>query len=546
MAKDLFSKIIKDYNNELEMILEKKDFDSSVKNLLLSMLYKIENGYDDYKKVKVNVCSKRQFVKEIIETIEKRCEKIEFIKPTSDEGNKLYEEKINCIVDKEKGTIKTFQNEKSMLDAVLQMRQEDIKLNQKYGIMNEAIKEMLLIGNNMNCLELITDFNGWSWDITVNGRKNVVYNILYQYITLLTGNKVLESWINNRKDDEVEELPSNLILSSKYNETFGITKKEIIGEEEDYVSKIRELFQEKYGEELEKEFYRKVMQVAILECIKNNNDFEEKVQDRIKELKNKLSKMKNNKTFVENLSKEKKEINKQIEKIDFLLNSENKLKEEYEKTNEKLPNKEKIFSVSHYKLLIEKQRTNKLNEIKEINKKMDPNEYVKIKSEYEDKIDFYEEIKLEDKTKNNTERLLKNLQKSFIKCFEIKLQNTNENKEIENLIYELRYYKLISEAVIKDSISVKKLEEKLIKKACEQKILTRFCEEDSTNYLILREVFITKIIDLDTLVFVLKYSKGFITIKIYDGTTDDETKQIELTEKTVLIVKLNKKIKLWA
>ena len=240
MAKDLFSKIIKDYNNELEMILEKKDFDSSVKNLLLSMLYKIENGYDDYKKV--NVCSKRQFVKEIIETIEKRCEKIEFIKPTSDEGNKLYEEKINCIVDKEKGTIKTFQNEKSMLDAVLQMRQEDIKLNQKYGIMNEAIKEMLLIGNNMNCLELITDFNGWSWDITVNGRKNVVYNILYQYITLLTGNKVLESWINNRKDDEVEELPSNLILSSKYNETFGITKKEIIGEEEDYVSKIRELF----------------------------------------------------------------------------------------------------------------------------------------------------------------------------------------------------------------------------------------------------------------------------------------------------------------
>ena len=34
----------KDYNNELEMILEEKDFSSNIKNLLLSMLYKIEAG----------------------------------------------------------------------------------------------------------------------------------------------------------------------------------------------------------------------------------------------------------------------------------------------------------------------------------------------------------------------------------------------------------------------------------------------------------------------------------------------------------------------
>ena len=33
----------KDYNNELEEILERKEFSNDVKNLLLSMLYKIEN-----------------------------------------------------------------------------------------------------------------------------------------------------------------------------------------------------------------------------------------------------------------------------------------------------------------------------------------------------------------------------------------------------------------------------------------------------------------------------------------------------------------------
>ena len=49
---------IKDYNNELEKILESKLFSYDVKNLLLSMLYKIENAYKDYETVKVEVPSK--------------------------------------------------------------------------------------------------------------------------------------------------------------------------------------------------------------------------------------------------------------------------------------------------------------------------------------------------------------------------------------------------------------------------------------------------------------------------------------------------------
>ena len=36
---------IKDYNNELEKILENKLFSYDVKYLLLSMLYKFENAY---------------------------------------------------------------------------------------------------------------------------------------------------------------------------------------------------------------------------------------------------------------------------------------------------------------------------------------------------------------------------------------------------------------------------------------------------------------------------------------------------------------------
>ena len=50
-SKNIFNNL-KDYNNELEKVLEGKSFSQEVKNLLLSMLYKVEISYADYKKNK--------------------------------------------------------------------------------------------------------------------------------------------------------------------------------------------------------------------------------------------------------------------------------------------------------------------------------------------------------------------------------------------------------------------------------------------------------------------------------------------------------------
>ena len=53
MAKkeDLFSKLnIKDYNNQLENILENKSFSEDTKNILLNILYKIETAYEARKR----------------------------------------------------------------------------------------------------------------------------------------------------------------------------------------------------------------------------------------------------------------------------------------------------------------------------------------------------------------------------------------------------------------------------------------------------------------------------------------------------------------
>ena len=66
---------IKDYNEELENILGEKTFSKDVKNLLLSMLYKIENSYEDYKKTKVDVEPQNEYLEELIKIIRKRLQR---------------------------------------------------------------------------------------------------------------------------------------------------------------------------------------------------------------------------------------------------------------------------------------------------------------------------------------------------------------------------------------------------------------------------------------------------------------------------------------
>lgn len=550
MAKDIFSKIVKDYNNELEEILEKKAFSEDVKNLLLSMLYKIENSYEDYKKTKVNVCTKKQFVKEILETIKNNCNEIEIVKPLTEEGKKFYDEQIDCIVDKENGKIKTFQNEKSILDAILKIRQQEINILEEYDLYKEPIIEMLSIGNSMNSLEVIRDFNGWSWDITIKNYKEEIYNKIYQLITILLGNKELDTWLNNRKIEEQEEVPSNVILSSKYNESFGITKEEIQGERKDYLKELILKFETLYGEELTKTFIEELVKLLIIVCSKYNKEYKDKIEEKINELEEKYEEMNDNKVFLESLSKEKREINKKIKEIDTILTDEKTLKEEYQKRNEKLPNKEKIFSVSHLRLMLEKQRNNYLEEIKKINKNMEPKEFVKIKSELEKNILFYKDIKIEDLSKKNIERLQTKLEEEFLKCFTKKIERAEEKKQIEDLIYEIRYYKLILPNINSTNINsnynkiLEKVEKQLIQKACEEKVLVRFSEDEELNYKILKNILETKIIDIDQIVYVVKYNKGILTINIYDGNIEDTQVQIEIKEKTELSVKLNKKIKL--
>ena len=79
--ENLLGKIVqKDYNNELEKVIETKDFDEDVKNLLLSIFYKVEISYKDYKKVKRNVESKQEYIEKLLKIIQENCEIIKTVK----------------------------------------------------------------------------------------------------------------------------------------------------------------------------------------------------------------------------------------------------------------------------------------------------------------------------------------------------------------------------------------------------------------------------------------------------------------------------------
>ncbi len=550
MAKeDIFSKInLKDYNNELENILEQKDFSSDVKNLLLSMLYKIENGYKDYATVKVNVSSKKYFLKKIIEIIQEECKQIHLVKPLTEESKELEENNINYKIDKEEGKITVYPNERMILEALVTLHQKEIELENIYEIFEIGLQEVLTKGNRMNIVEVIRDFNGWSWDITTSQMESKNINLVYQNLLILLGNNFLKMWVTNDviQEEEEIELPSNEILRSKYNDSFGMTKEEMQEEKKiNYIEKMQELLIKKYGEEAQEFFIQWVKTVIAIGSNRNQKQ-KEKILVKQQEIQEKFALMQVHKKYLEEISKQKKEITNKIKQIDTLLSDEKQLKEEYDERNSKLPNKQKIFSVSHLRIMLEKQRENLLKDIKEYNKQIEPKEFINKKNELEEKLQFFESIGIKEQEKVDEVKQIDVLQNLFLNCFLAKIKKAETKKEISNLLYELRYYEQIPyEQTQANQEKIKNIEKQLIKKACTAKILTTFSEQEELNQAILANLFQSKIVNLENTIYLLKYHKGILKLQIYDDNIEEETKEIPIIKKVELQVKLNKKIKVW-
>lgn len=496
--EELFSKLkFKNYNNELEKILEKKDFSADVKNLLLSMLYKIETSYEDYSTVKAEDRLKSEIIQEILNIIKIECYDIKIVKVGSKEADILLNSKAECIANKETGEIISYPNEKSILFALYRLKnRKESQCNVDKKIY-EPVSKLLEIGSSLNIKEIITDFDGWAWNKETLKEADLIYNCIYQNLVLL----------------EIKEFSKENIIKST-NEKNGI------------------------------KLYKTICKIAVL--IYDNEDFRKNLNIYTDTVKKQLEEMNDKVTYLKRYSESKKKLEIKIKDIDKKLMDADLLKEEYEKRNAKLSKANKIFSISDLSDIIQQERKKHIIEITEINSKMDPKKYAKTKENLEETLEIIDVMN----TEKNIEELFLELQKDFISALEYNLKNAKFKREVLNLIYKLRYYKTLSIAPDKQIKGITELQDKInrlqkniLTQACNLGFITIISNDVAQNYKSIAEIMNTKIINLEKIQLEILQDKDKSLINIYDET---------ILEKSILIskieepnIKFGKKFKLF-
>ena len=512
MKEDFFSKLtVKNYNNELEKILEAKDFSKDVKNLLLSMLYKVESSYHDYAKVKRNVENKNDFIELILNNI-KMCNKIKIIRPASTRAEELENKNKTFEIHKEEKEIEIFPNEKSLLYAIYYLGNEKMYLNEKYDYIRIALPTLLNEGKDNNKVEIIRDFNAWSWNTNPDEITNITCNLIYQNLLILLGYNQLDSWMKSENyEDKLE------ILEQKLSNLYGETE----------TKKILDL----------------IYKISISLCAKRNNKERERLEDEFKYIKIDYEKIQNKKEFLTSLSEKKKQLLEKIGQIDTKLKDDKLLEEEYYARNETLPQYNKMMNIEHFVQILNKERRKALKGIEECNTLMEPKKYVEEKERLKKEFEFLEYLE-----KDIDEEMLK-VQKLFLKAFQKKIEMAENKKEVIELIYMLRYYYFIPynhNEYIKDNKKLieplKETTKTLIQIMYKFKIINKLLINSKTSQEIISKIFETRIMDLETIEIEITKQEEILKINIYDKEEFEKTFEIAYDAKEK--IKTGKKIKL--
>lgn len=400
----------KDYNNELEKVLEKKAFDENTKSLLLGILYKIETAYSDYETVKSDVKSKEDFIQAIIDSIQNDCERIKVVKLNSVEsemlGNKTF------LVEKEKKRIICYPMERKLLYCIAKISKKEKIIKNNYPIIDKTLTDLINVGNSIDTVEPMRDFNGYSWTTIPTEIESIFHNLIYQNIRILIGHQFLDNWVKN----------SEYII--------------------DYMELFENKLEEKYGIQKKEELIELLKEISVLLAIRYNSKLKSKLQKEKKELDFKLEKIRDNQNFVQEITKEKKELTNEIKRMDETLNDKQMLQEEYEKRNKNLALEEKIFSIRILSQLMAEERKEKIKRIEKLNLLLNPQKFVEFKKDLEQREKYLKWIRTKEIEKKIKEVALK-IQKVFLECYQIKIENIQNKQEIMKLIYEFRYYCLL-------------------------------------------------------------------------------------------------------
>ncbi len=499
-----------DRNEALEMVLEQKDIDEKTKNLLQGILYKIEVSYSDYKKAKVINKTEKKYVDEIISNIKKRCNKIFTISfnekiSNSDISEEL--EKNKFYVDDKQ--IITYPIEEKLLYAIEKSINKKKIVNGKYGDFSKIISDFIITGKNIDRVEVLRDFNGWSWTTIKKEIENIRANLVYQTLQILLGEDFMQNWTLD---------------------TDGI-----IG----YFDLLKNLINQKYGKDISVNFENLIKKICLLNESQNYYTLKKEYIQKLNNIQIKFKNMEDVTKYINDLTDEKKSIENKIAELQKIISSEKKLKEEYCKYNETVPLEKKIFSVKVLKNQIKAKILELLNRIEEINNDLTPYRFLELKEQINNEKTLIETIYY---TKEEEDKLFIEFEKIFLECFEKQLKDL-KTEELIKLIYKFRYYVLLPFDENKSIKDVEELSDKIIEIKKELLKLAKKLKIVSNNvpFEVWTHIFETRIIELNQLYYKIfkEYDKKYV--QIFDEKISEEKYIINNIEKN----KINKKIKIF-
>ena len=507
----MLEKLIKnDRNEKLETVLEQKHIEEQVKNLLQGILYKIEVSYKDYQKAKVTSRTEKQYVNEIISDIQRKCQEIKTVKFQNDIVNPEIKHKLEknkyYIDDK---LVLAYPIEEKLLYAVEKKSNSDKIVNDKYEMLTIPLSNIINTGKSLDRVEVLRDFNGWSWTTIKKEIENIKANLVYQTLRILEGEDFVESWTKDKD---------------------GII---------DYVQMLKENIKNEYGEEISNSIEECLTKISIMNGIEISAEYRKDIENKLKESEEKLQKFKDTNKFINEITQNKKVATDEIAKIEKILSQEKRIKEEYEKRNSTAPLDKKIFSIRVLKQQLKEQKMQYLNEIEESNYLLIPENFLKEKNKAQKQKELFEILNY---TEEEKEKVLIEFEKIFLECFKKKIAKTKP-EELDKIIYIFRYYLLLPFNLQENIKDVKELqdniievEKKIVKLAKEKKVIS-----NEVPFEVMTHVFQTRIIKLEELYYKIITENDKNYVQIFDENITEDKFEISNIEKK----KINKKIRIF-
>ena len=542
----IFKNIIKNnYIYEVEKVLEKKKITNEIRSLVMDTLFKIEETYPNYKRVKVDVLEKKDYIGQIIIAL-KKVENIDIMYMQEKDVLKCLTK--TTVEKNQRGyyDIQIYQNNLSLLYALQTI------VNEEYGgdelPCSSAFDKILKIGGIYSDIEILRDFSGWNWNRNKIKNFNIYYDIIYKNLLLILG---IDKMIELKKTRQCIHFMKKYLLKKYKNKN---------------VEKLMEILKE------------------IVFVMSSEEEKNLEIQSNKKILDMYMA-MKDIKKFMQKVNEEKKKNNKLLAEYDKILNSHNVLEREYEEylksieennkkesnlssnieqmidaldkdedTIEKV-NKEEIKDIELFSIQIFEKRKKIYNKNLELAKIGNPENYVEHKRILEEKVKHilnYEKVKGDSKKE---EELLENLiieyQKIVYDMLEDRVEVLYTNEEVIDEIYRQRYIRY--QNILKDKYiyqildlyqKMDKILHLIVDKAMKFEVLERVSEEENTNYAAVSPALKTEILFLEDAKLSI-YTGKTTLLCIYDGNV--LIKEIELfdVDPKLISIPTKKKIKLF-